>query len=97
MRTDIEVHFSLNGQIHRQIKDLPEGTPVTGLHLTLPDGTAIETEDRGTTTMSFGKLKRVTKEFALGEKVAKAILSLEVWLDRKEIAIPVKVKAGVGL
>ena len=26
--TDIEVHFSLAGQIHRQIKDLPDGTKV---------------------------------------------------------------------
>lgn len=26
--TDLEVHFSLTGQIHRQIKDLPDGTKV---------------------------------------------------------------------
>jgi hypothetical protein len=26
--TDIEVHFSFAGQIHRQIKDLPEGTRI---------------------------------------------------------------------
>jgi hypothetical protein len=26
--TDIEVHFELSGQIHRQIKDLPDGTKV---------------------------------------------------------------------
>jgi hypothetical protein len=26
--TDIEVHFSIMGQIHRQVKDLPEGTEV---------------------------------------------------------------------
>jgi len=26
--TDVAVHFSLTGQIHRQIADLPEGTPI---------------------------------------------------------------------
>ena len=26
--TDIEVHFELSGQIHKQIKDLPDGTNV---------------------------------------------------------------------
>jgi hypothetical protein len=26
--TDLEVHFSLTGQIHKQIKDLPDGTKV---------------------------------------------------------------------
>ena len=26
--TDIEVHFELSGQIHRQVKDLPKGTKV---------------------------------------------------------------------
>ena len=26
--TDIEVHFELSGQIHKQIKDLPDGTKV---------------------------------------------------------------------
>jgi predicted transcriptional regulator len=25
---DIEVHFELSGQIHKQIKDLPDGTKV---------------------------------------------------------------------
>ena len=25
---DLPVHFSLLGQIHRQVKDLPEGTPI---------------------------------------------------------------------
>ncbi len=29
--TDIEVHFSLNGQIGRQIKNLPPGTPIKGI------------------------------------------------------------------
>ena len=27
-KTDIEVHFSILGQIHKQVKDLPEGTPI---------------------------------------------------------------------
>jgi hypothetical protein len=26
--TDIEIHFSIAGQIHEQIKDLPRGTPI---------------------------------------------------------------------
>jgi hypothetical protein len=30
---DIEVHFSIFGQIHRQVKDLPPGTPITGMKL----------------------------------------------------------------
>jgi len=31
--TDIEVHFSIAGQIHRQLKDLPEGTKITGFNV----------------------------------------------------------------
>jgi len=31
--TDIEVHFSLNGQIGRQIKDLTPGTPIKSIAL----------------------------------------------------------------
>jgi hypothetical protein len=27
--TDIEVHFSLSGQIHQQVKDLPDGTSIS--------------------------------------------------------------------
>jgi hypothetical protein len=27
--TDIEIHFSLSGQIHRQVKDLPDGSPIS--------------------------------------------------------------------
>lgn len=27
--TDIQVHFSLSGQIHQQVKDLPDGTPIS--------------------------------------------------------------------
>ena len=33
---DIEVHFSIAGQIHRQIKDLPKGTPIDSVKLTVP-------------------------------------------------------------
>ena len=29
--TDIEVHFSLAGQIHRQVKDLPAGTAIESI------------------------------------------------------------------
>jgi hypothetical protein len=29
--TDSEVHFSILGQIHQQVKDLPSGTPISGL------------------------------------------------------------------
>lgn len=27
--TDMEVHFSIHGQIHHQVRDLPPGTPIT--------------------------------------------------------------------
>jgi len=30
---DIEVHFSLSGQIHEQVRDLPPGTPITGVSI----------------------------------------------------------------
>jgi len=31
--TDAEVHFSVLGQVQHQVKDLPPGTPIKGLHL----------------------------------------------------------------
>jgi hypothetical protein len=31
--TDIEVHFSMAGQIHRQIHDLPPGTPISEIRV----------------------------------------------------------------
>ena len=31
--TDIEVHFSITGQIHEQVRDLPPGTPVDQIRL----------------------------------------------------------------
>ena len=31
--TDLEVHFSLTGQLHRQIAELPEGTPIERIRL----------------------------------------------------------------
>ena len=31
--TDIEVHFSISGQIHRQVKDLPDGAPISSIKL----------------------------------------------------------------
>jgi hypothetical protein len=31
--TDIEVHFSISGQIHEQIKDLPEGTRINNVYV----------------------------------------------------------------
>lgn len=31
--TDIEVHFSISGQIHRQVSELPEGTRITGVSI----------------------------------------------------------------
>lgn len=61
-----------------------------------PDGTPIKTSDSGSSTMSFGKLKSVSKSFRIGEKATKAILSLELWLDRKAVKIPVDVKVSVG-
>ena len=33
---DIAVHFSLTGQIHRQIADLPEGTPIPEIRIEDP-------------------------------------------------------------
>jgi hypothetical protein len=32
-KTPILVHFSLRGQIHRQIRDLPPGTKITGIEI----------------------------------------------------------------
>ncbi|MGV3721303.1 MAG: T6SS immunity protein Tdi1 domain-containing protein [Actinomycetota bacterium] len=29
--TDVSVHYSILGQIHRQVKDLPEGTPISSI------------------------------------------------------------------
>jgi len=29
--TDVSVHFGILGQIHRQVKDLPEGTPISSI------------------------------------------------------------------
>jgi hypothetical protein len=31
--TDVSVHLSLHGQIHEQIKDLPEGTPISDIKI----------------------------------------------------------------
>jgi hypothetical protein len=31
--TDVSVHFSILGQIHQQVKDLPEGTPIDSIIL----------------------------------------------------------------
>lgn len=31
--SDLVVHFSLAGQIHRQVKDLPPGTPISQIKL----------------------------------------------------------------
>ena len=31
--TEIAAHFSLTGQIHRQVKDLPPGTKITGVEI----------------------------------------------------------------
>lgn len=31
--TDLSVHFSLLGQIHKQVKDLPPGTKITGIKI----------------------------------------------------------------
>ncbi len=31
--TDIAVHFSISGQVHRQVKDLPEGASIDGIKL----------------------------------------------------------------
>ena len=34
--TDIEVHYSINGQIHEQVKDLPAGTPIDSIEIKPP-------------------------------------------------------------
>jgi len=31
--TDVSVHFSILGQVHEQVKDLPEGTPISSIKL----------------------------------------------------------------
>ncbi len=31
--TDLAVHFSILGQIHQQVKDLPEGTPISSVKI----------------------------------------------------------------
>ncbi len=31
--TDISVHISIHGQVHRQIKDLPDGTPISNIKI----------------------------------------------------------------
>jgi hypothetical protein len=31
--TDISVHFSVLGQLHEQVKDLPEGTPISNINI----------------------------------------------------------------
>jgi hypothetical protein len=31
--TDWRVHISISGQIHQQVKDLPAGTPISGIHI----------------------------------------------------------------
>lgn len=31
--TDVAVHLSIHGQIHRQVKDLPPGTPITDIQI----------------------------------------------------------------
>jgi hypothetical protein len=32
--TDISVHFSILGQIHKKVKDLPDGTPISNIDIT---------------------------------------------------------------
>ncbi|MHC4693418.1 MAG: T6SS immunity protein Tdi1 domain-containing protein [Planctomycetota bacterium] len=32
--TDISVHFSILGQIHQKVKDLPDGTPISNIDIT---------------------------------------------------------------
>ena len=32
----LQVHFSVTGQVHRQIKDLPEGTPISEIRIEEP-------------------------------------------------------------
>jgi hypothetical protein len=31
--TDVSVHISIHGQVHRQVKDLPEGTPISDIRI----------------------------------------------------------------
>lgn len=31
--TDVSVHISLHGQVHRQVQDLPEGTPISEIKI----------------------------------------------------------------
>jgi hypothetical protein len=31
--TDVSVHMSIHGQVHRQVKDLPEGTPISEIKI----------------------------------------------------------------
>ena len=33
---DLEVHFSITGQLHRQIAELPEGTPIESIRIDEP-------------------------------------------------------------
>jgi hypothetical protein len=47
--TDIAVHFSIMGQIHRQVKDLPEGTKIDSIRIEMPRSTSL-----------LGRLKRMT-------------------------------------
>lgn len=35
--TDLQVHFGILGQIHRQVKDLPPGTPIGEIKFEAPD------------------------------------------------------------
>ncbi len=35
---NIRVHFSIAGQIHQQIKDLPPGTAITNIKIEAPSG-----------------------------------------------------------
>ena len=32
--TDLVVHFSIQGQLHRQVRDLPDGAPISSIKLT---------------------------------------------------------------
>ncbi len=31
--TDVSVHISIHGQVHRQVKDMPEGTPISEIKI----------------------------------------------------------------
>jgi hypothetical protein len=35
--TDLSVHFSILGQINRQVKDLPDGTPISNINVIRPN------------------------------------------------------------